>query len=171
VPPTTDLPYKTIRRPLLVHHVWMMDVTQIRAFLGGTLYLASVFDAFSRVPLPAGAFLGIEAQTAASPPRAPRGEGPQETPFTIGFLYPDCRTFPILKKTAPSERSRSVAAARTAAPQTFVRGTYVATGPVTEKSDSPRKKPGTATSHSGEPSPAPVAGLPALGIRRYFHSR
>jgi len=34
-----------------VHHTWMMDVTEIRSFLGGTLYLASVFDAFSRVPL------------------------------------------------------------------------------------------------------------------------
>ena len=29
----------------------MMDVTQIATFLGGTLYLASVFDAFSRTPL------------------------------------------------------------------------------------------------------------------------
>jgi len=29
----------------------MMDGTEIQAFLGGTLYLASVFDAFSRVPL------------------------------------------------------------------------------------------------------------------------
>jgi transposase InsO family protein len=29
----------------------MMDVTEIRSFLGGTLYLASVFDAFSRTPL------------------------------------------------------------------------------------------------------------------------
>jgi hypothetical protein len=35
-----------------VNHTWMMDVTEIRAFLGaGTLYLATVFDAFSRVPL------------------------------------------------------------------------------------------------------------------------
>jgi transposase InsO family protein len=196
-----------------------MDVTQIQAFLGGTLYLASVFDAFSRVPLvlqtyhakpsasamarllksaakafgkakylitdqggeftgsifrktagrlgirhrfgtkdmifatarlerfwrtpkdtaslktlqpltiddlerrlettltyylclrphqglegatPAEAFLGIEAvsQKAVSPPRARSGERPQETPFTIGVLYPDGRAFPILKKTA-----------------------------------------------------------------------
>ena len=160
----------------------MMDVTQIEAFLGGTLYLASVFDAFSRVPLvlqayhdrpgasamakllksatrafgrakylvtdqggefkgsifrksaarlgifqpltiddlerrleatlteylcfrphqglegatPAEAFLGVEAasQKAVSPPRARNAEGPQETPFTIGFLDPDTRAFP-----------------------------------------------------------------------------
>ncbi len=29
----------------------MMDVTEISAFLGGSLYLATVFDAFSRTPL------------------------------------------------------------------------------------------------------------------------
>jgi transposase InsO family protein len=34
-----------------VHHVWMMDVTVIRRFLGSDLHLAGVFDAFSRVPL------------------------------------------------------------------------------------------------------------------------
>ena len=34
-----------------VHHVWMMDVTLIKTFLGGELHLAGVFDAFSRVPL------------------------------------------------------------------------------------------------------------------------
>jgi transposase InsO family protein len=34
-----------------VHHVWMMDVTIIRSFLGGDIHLAGVFDAFSRVPI------------------------------------------------------------------------------------------------------------------------
>jgi len=34
-----------------VHHTWMMDITQIRQFLGPTLYLAAVFEAHSRVPL------------------------------------------------------------------------------------------------------------------------
>jgi transposase InsO family protein len=29
----------------------MMDVTEVRAFLGGTFHVAGVFDAFSRVPL------------------------------------------------------------------------------------------------------------------------
>lgn len=51
---------------------------------------------------PAEAFLGVEAasQKAASPPRARKAEGPQETPFTIGFLDPDTRAFPILNKAA-----------------------------------------------------------------------
>lgn len=34
-----------------VNHVWMMDVTAIASFLGPDLYLAAVFDAFSRTPL------------------------------------------------------------------------------------------------------------------------
>jgi hypothetical protein len=35
----------------LVHHIWMMDVSVIRQFLEPDLYMAAVFDAFSRVPL------------------------------------------------------------------------------------------------------------------------
>ena len=34
-----------------VNHVWMMDVSLVQSFLGGDLYLAAVFDAFSRAPL------------------------------------------------------------------------------------------------------------------------
>ncbi len=34
-----------------VHHTWMMDVSEVQQILGGTLYLAGVFDAFSRCPL------------------------------------------------------------------------------------------------------------------------
>jgi transposase InsO family protein len=35
-----------------VHHVWMMDITEVRSFLGlRVFHLAGVFDAFSRVPL------------------------------------------------------------------------------------------------------------------------
>ncbi len=53
-------------------------------------------------PTPAEAFLAIEAacRRAVSPPRARKGEEPLETPFTIGFLDPDKRAFPILKKAA-----------------------------------------------------------------------
>jgi transposase InsO family protein len=48
-----------------VHHVWMMDVSEIQAFLGGgTLYLASVFDAFSRVPLVVQAYQGKPGASA-----------------------------------------------------------------------------------------------------------
>jgi transposase InsO family protein len=52
MPPTTE-PHKTTRPVVarFLNHVWMMDVTEIHSFLGGTFYLASVFDAFSRVPL------------------------------------------------------------------------------------------------------------------------
>jgi transposase InsO family protein len=42
-------------RPVIsrfVHHVWMMDVTEVRSFLGLRIFhAAGVFDAFSRVPL------------------------------------------------------------------------------------------------------------------------
>jgi DNA-binding transcriptional regulator YiaG len=52
-PPTpTPTPRKT--RPVIarfVHHTWMMDVSLVRQFLGPDLYMAAVFDAFSRVPL------------------------------------------------------------------------------------------------------------------------
>jgi transposase InsO family protein len=34
-----------------VHHTWMMDVSEVRQILGGTLCMATVFDAFSRCPL------------------------------------------------------------------------------------------------------------------------
>jgi transposase InsO family protein len=54
VPPHALEPHR-ITHPVIarfVNHTWMMDVTEIQAFLGGgTLYLATVFDAFSRVPL------------------------------------------------------------------------------------------------------------------------
>ena len=53
-PPPGSGPHR-ITHPVVarfVNHTWMMDVTVIQAFLGGgTLYLAAVFDAFSRVPL------------------------------------------------------------------------------------------------------------------------
>jgi transposase InsO family protein len=41
-------------RPVIanfVHHVWMMDVSLVQQFLGPDLYMAAVFDAFSRAPL------------------------------------------------------------------------------------------------------------------------
>ena len=34
-----------------VHHTWMMDISEVKQFLGPTLQMATVFDAFSRVPL------------------------------------------------------------------------------------------------------------------------
>ena len=33
------------------HHTWMLDVSEVRQFLGSPLHIAAVFDAFSRVPL------------------------------------------------------------------------------------------------------------------------
>jgi transposase InsO family protein len=41
-------------RPVIarfVHHTWMMDISEVKQFLGPTLHMAAVFDAFSRVPL------------------------------------------------------------------------------------------------------------------------
>jgi len=45
------------------HHVWMMDVTEVQAFLGGSHFVAAVFDAFSRMPLAVQTF---ERQPGAS---------------------------------------------------------------------------------------------------------
>jgi transposase InsO family protein len=53
-PPPSTPPRPVVAR--FVHHVWMMDVTVIQTFLGGTIHLAGVFDAFSRVPLALQAF-------------------------------------------------------------------------------------------------------------------
>jgi transposase InsO family protein len=42
------------RRPVIarfIHHTWMMDVSEVKQLFGATLYMAAVFDAFSRVPL------------------------------------------------------------------------------------------------------------------------
>jgi transposase InsO family protein len=54
-PPTNDR-HKTTNPVVarFVNHTWMMDVTLVQTFLNGQyheLYLAGVFDAFSRVPL------------------------------------------------------------------------------------------------------------------------
>ena len=48
---------------------------------------------------PAESFLGLPPahQRAASPPRGRPGEGPDRPPFTIDFLDPNQRSFPILK--------------------------------------------------------------------------
>lgn len=47
-PPRPNRPLKAD----FVHHVWMMDVSQVKAFLStNAFYMATVFDAFSRVPL------------------------------------------------------------------------------------------------------------------------
>jgi transposase InsO family protein len=54
-PPPSD----RASRPVIArftHHVWMMDVTVVKAFLGGEFHVAAVFDAFSRVPLTLRAF-------------------------------------------------------------------------------------------------------------------
>src|SRR5262245_20157357 len=53
LPTPPEVPRKP-SRPVIArfaHHVWMMDVTEVQAFLGGTFHVAAVFDAFSRVPL------------------------------------------------------------------------------------------------------------------------
>ena len=54
-PPTTtpDSGPKTTHPVIarFVHHTWMMDVTLVKQLLGQDLYVAAVFDAFSRVPL------------------------------------------------------------------------------------------------------------------------
>ena len=55
VPPTPEpAPAPRAANPVVarfVHHVWMMDVTEVKQLLGPTLQLAAVFDAFSRAPL------------------------------------------------------------------------------------------------------------------------
>jgi transposase InsO family protein len=51
VPPGPSKPLRPVIARF-VHHVWMMDVTEVRSFLGlRVFHVAGVFDAFSRVPL------------------------------------------------------------------------------------------------------------------------
>ena len=53
-PAPTEPPPLRPARPVVarfVNHVWMMDVSIVQTFLGGDLYIAAAFDAFSRVPL------------------------------------------------------------------------------------------------------------------------
>jgi transposase InsO family protein len=52
-PPESGEPVR-VSRPVVarfVHHVWMMDISHVKQFLGPDLYMAAVFDAFSRMPL------------------------------------------------------------------------------------------------------------------------
>lgn len=55
VPPThgNDIPTRPPNpvKARFVHHVWMMDVSEVRQLLGPSLYMAAVFDTFSRVSL------------------------------------------------------------------------------------------------------------------------
>ncbi len=53
-PPSRGLDALRKSRPVIArftHHTWMMDVTEVKQFLGRTLYVAAVFDAFARQPL------------------------------------------------------------------------------------------------------------------------
>jgi transposase InsO family protein len=52
-PPEPDEPVRS-PRPVVarfVHHVWMMDISHVKQFLGPDLYMAAIYDAFSRAPL------------------------------------------------------------------------------------------------------------------------
>jgi transposase InsO family protein len=55
VPPPAPEPTPVPKRnPVIarfVHHTWMMDVSHVKQLLGPDLFMATVFDAFSRVPL------------------------------------------------------------------------------------------------------------------------
>jgi transposase InsO family protein len=54
-PPPPTRPQRPVKASF-VHHVWMADTSEVRAFLGGTFHMAALFDAFSRVPLVVGTF-------------------------------------------------------------------------------------------------------------------
>lgn len=56
VPPAEPPPSQRPVKASFVHHVWMADCSEVRAFLGGTFHMAAIFDAFSRVPLLIGTF-------------------------------------------------------------------------------------------------------------------
>jgi transposase InsO family protein len=51
--PTLPAPTRTARPVVarFVNHVWMMDVSVVKQFLGPSLHVAAAFDAFSRLPL------------------------------------------------------------------------------------------------------------------------
>ncbi len=50
-PGPATAPHARPIRTRFVHHVWMMDLSEVNQFLGPTLHIAAVFDAFSRAPL------------------------------------------------------------------------------------------------------------------------
>jgi transposase InsO family protein len=50
-PAPAAAPHPRPVRSRFVHHVWMMDLSEVKQFLGPTLHIAAVFDAFSRAPL------------------------------------------------------------------------------------------------------------------------
>ena len=98
-----------LTRPVVtrfVHHTWMMDVTQIRQFLGPTLHLAAVLEAHSRVPLilrvyqacpdanDRAALLRRDASARWLRP-APVG-GPRPQPRSVRHLDPGRRSRPHL---------------------------------------------------------------------------
>jgi len=58
-PPQESSEPARVSRPVVarfVHHVWMMDISHVKQFLGRDMYMAAVFDAFSRTPLALGVF-------------------------------------------------------------------------------------------------------------------
>jgi transposase InsO family protein len=59
-----------------VGHVLMMDVSVVRSFLGAELYVAAVFDAFSRVPSPS-----PPTRTGPPPPQWPDSSRPPPSSY------------------------------------------------------------------------------------------
>ncbi|HEY2944636.1 MAG TPA: hypothetical protein VGN09_19535 [Vicinamibacteria bacterium] len=124
--PAPASPPAKIGRPVVarfVHHVRMMDVTVVQSLFGiHPFHLAGVYDAFSRVPLalevfseppraarwpacsdvPSGpsASRNTSSPIGAAPPRGRPRERPGEAPFTVRYLDPVNRRFPILDSAA-----------------------------------------------------------------------
>ena len=82
LPPPTRSPRTT--QPVVarfVHHVWMMDVSEVKQFLGPSLHMAAVFDAFSRAPRALCAS-GQTNRRANGPAPHPRRPALRETPLS-----------------------------------------------------------------------------------------
>ena len=141
-------------RPVIarfVHHVWMMDVTEVRSFLGlRVFHVSGVFDACSRVPL---ALQVCEARRPAAlrlcrqhprhrPPRTllanPRGLREPPTGRRIG---------PFASARATGRRTRRLAPL----------------GRLPRSPEPPLPVPQEGRLNAGSPlapSPTPIAGLP-----------
>jgi len=119
--PTTQTPPRRLASPVctrFVHHTWMMDVTQIRQFLGTELHLAAVFDAHSRVPLLLRAFDAMPgaADMAALLRHAGRAFGSPRYlvtdlggEFTGALFAPAVAGRDILHRSASADNSKATA--------------------------------------------------------------
>ena len=165
-------------RPVIarfVHHVWMMDVTEVRSFLGlRVFHVSGVFDACSRVPL---ALQVCEARRPAAlrlcrqhprhrPPRTllanPEGDGESRPPPPADHPGPGAKARGRTRALHPptGRRIGPFASARATGRRTR---RLAPLGRLPRSPEPPLPVPQEGRLNAGSPlarSPTPIAGLP-----------